>query len=72
MHAEFRAKHRDELKRRLANESDNYARDLMREALKRKDTDYEPVRHSKLFSEAMEMNASNREGEWRRGERERK
>lgn len=72
MHGEFRREHREALNQILGQTNDNYAKDLIREALKRKNSDYEPTRHSRLYSEAMEFDASNREGEWRRGSRDRK
>jgi hypothetical protein len=68
----FREQHRSELRNKLANEKDNFARDLMRKALAEKGSDYECPRSQRLYSEAMEYYSSNREAEWRPGERGRK
>lgn len=71
-HSAFHEIHRSNLRTVLANCNDNAARDLIRRALAEKNTTYERPHLNRLYSEAMEFDASNRDPEHRRGERGRK
>lgn len=71
-HSQIKEQHRSKLKTMLANENDNAARDILRHALSEDSTNYERGRSHHVINEALEYYSSNREGEYRRGERDRK
>lgn len=55
---------RRELAASIARETDPLARDLMREALESNPTAHQDLNFREFFCEAMERNASNRDGGW--------